>query len=137
MMEGTSRRKRPDDMTKEELVLVVKDKTKKLQVAEELFKTAEEEKQSLMVRISQMIENQKKQLDSGDGVTEKIIAERDVLKTKALELISRGKAAQAKITDLSGQVTRYQAELRASEASNEELRRQLAELSNKGKYCLT
>lgn len=131
-MEGTSRRKLPNDMSKEELISVVVEKAKKLEVAEALFKAAEEEKQGLMVRISQMIDNQKKQLDGGDGVMEKIIAERDLLKKKALELISRGKAAQAKIAELSGAVSRYQSELRASEESNEALRRQLAELSDKG-----
>jgi hypothetical protein len=122
-MEGS--RKQADDMSRDELISVVKDKAARLQVAEELFKNAEEEKQNLLVRVSQMIDHQRKQLDGTDGITEKITAERDLLKTKALELIGRGKAAQAKIIDLTAEVTKCRSELQASEASNQALRREM------------
>ena len=124
----TSRKKRVDDMSREELISVVKEKSTKLQVAEELFKSAEEEKQDLLVRVSQMIEAQKKQLEGSDGLTEKVIAERDLLKTKALELISRSKAAQTKIVELTAENARYQSEIQAREVTIQSLQTELVTL---------
>lgn len=115
MEESQIRTKRLNDMSREELITI-----------------AEEggiEKQKLLERLSQMIEAQKTQLEGMDpNIMEKVVAERDLLKKKALELISRGKAAQAKLAEQAVEIEDYQSRLQESESRNHSLQEELTSL---------
>jgi hypothetical protein len=109
------RKKKVAEMSREDLLVLVRDILDAKQRAEDLFKQAEEENVNLKSRLAKMVEDQRSKQSEEDAVVYKVVSERDMLKQKTVELVTNLKSEKSKNAELSSALDRVRLQLQLAD----------------------
>ena len=94
------RKKKISEMSREDLIVLVRDVLDLKKRAEDLSKQTEDENATLKSRLAKLVDDQRGKQFEEEALVHKIVGERDALKQKTVDLVTKLKSEQLKNAEL-------------------------------------